>query len=849
MKPAAPVPFFRRLGVRIFSTVLVVSLATVLVSVGLLAVEARRVLQQNISQRNLHIAQHAALDTGRIVDESLVDLQAVARFLGPLPYSDWIRGTLLANVSLEFRHFSWIRLLREDGALIADSRAAAHDGNDREALDALRSAPTYVSAVQLSSDDFTPSLVVGVPLRLNDGSRGVMVAQLRLRDIWKLLDEIGIVGAGAAYVIGVDGVLLGHTDKRVLLTPEERQRIPVPPPALPVEGIVLPVETTAGTMLTAYAPVQGRQWIVAIEQPITEAFLPAEVLIRQSLLLVMVVAVISALAGILFSRRVAAPLAALVDGTRAIAAGDFGSRLRVEGPGEVEALAAAFNDMTEALEQRSRDLEASERKYRLTTEHATDLIFSLDANGRCLFASSRIRELTGSSPEEVIGRPWSEVLQFPVPSDAEPPAGATRYSVLIEATSVDGRRVPLEVSLTLGEAPNGESVWYGVARDTTERRQLEVQLYQAQKMEAVGRLAGGVAHDFNNLLTAILGYSEVAMTATDDRPRLRNAIEQIRTAGTRAASLTRQLLAFSRRQVLSPQALDLNRLLIDMEEMLRRLIGESVTLVTRLAPGLGRIHADHGQIGQVVMNLCVNARDAMPEGGRIEIETEDTPDGTIRLAIRDTGVGMTPEVKAHLYEPFFTTKGPGKGTGLGLSTVYGIVRQSGGDITCTSTPGMGTTFLVTFPRVAEAPLTVPKAPLSKPSGGNETILAVEDDGVLRSLIEGVLSDAGYTILTSGSAEEARELVERHPMVQLLITDLVLPGTSGRQLAVELRRKYPLLAVLMISGYTADTLDDYELLAGSTAFLQKPFLPADLLARIRSLLDDVSRARTGAAPAP
>jgi CheY-like chemotaxis protein len=285
-----------------------------------------------------------------------------------------------------------------------------------------------------------------------------------------------------------------------------------------------------------------------------------------------------------------------------------------------------------------------------------------------------------------------------------------------------------------------------------------------------------------------------------------------------------------------------------MEEMLRRLIGEHVALVFRPAPRLGRILADPGQVEQVVMNLCVNARDAMPDGGVIEIETTGAADGRVRLSVRDTGSGMTPEVKAHLFEPFFTTKGPGKGTGLGLSTVYGIVHQSGGEITCASSPGAGTTFVISFPWIPEPQAESGEAGSCAPSGGSETILVVEDDEALRQLINQVLCEAGYTVLGARSAEEARTLTRGEPRVQLLVTDLVLPGTNGRRLAEELRRTDPRLAVLMISGYTADTLDDYEMLAGSTAFLQKPFLPEDLHARVRSLLDDAAKHHAAAPPA-
>jgi len=390
-----------------------------------------------------------------------------------------------------------------------------------------------------------------------------------------------------------------------------------------------------------------------------------------------------------------------------------------------------------------------------------------------------------------------------------------------------------------------------LALDVTERRHLEAQLRQSQKLEAVGTLAGGVAHDFNNLLTTILGYSELVLQQLDADSPLREEVGEIQRAGERAAGLTHQLLAFSRKQVLAPVVLDLNTAVADMEKMLQRLIGEDVSLAAVLDPNLWCVRADPGQIEQVIVNLVVNARDAMPRGGKVTIETRniDLDDSYVRahayvrpgehvcLSVSDTGTGMDAETRSRIFEPFFTTKGPAKGTGLGLSTVYGIVKQSGGSIEVYTEPGRGTSFKVYLPRVfGSEERAAPQARRPAPSG-SETVLLVEDEEAVRRLARLVLEKIGYTVLEAGSAEEALSLTaDSAHRVDLVLTDSVMPGMSGPELAQRLRTERSNLKVLFMSGYTDDAIVRHGLLDAREAFLQKPFTP-DLLARkVREVLD-------------
>ena len=391
--------------------------------------------------------------------------------------------------------------------------------------------------------------------------------------------------------------------------------------------------------------------------------------------------------------------------------------------------------------------------------------------------------------------------------------------------------------------------WFEAIHPDAERRQLEMQLRQAQKMETIGQLAGGVAHDFNNLLTVIFGHCEMlAMKLPQESPG-RDSVDQIGRAAERAAALTRRLLAFSRQQVLEPQLLDLNLLVADMEKMLQRLIGENVRLITILQPDLNRVLADPGQIDQIIMNLAVNGRDAMPKGGRLTLQTRDLeldaktqsgqpPGRYVLLAVTDTGCGMTPEVQARIFEPFFTTKSVRQGTGLGLAMVSDIVRQNAGHIVVHSLPGIGTTFKIYLPAVGE----LAKQPLQsrapvKLVRSSETILLVEDEASVREITALLLVSLGYQVKEASSGQEALHLAQgNREKIDLLMTDLLMPGMSGNELAEVLRANDAGLKVLFLSGHSGDTLARHGVVYTEVAFLQKPFTLDALSRKLREVLD-------------
>jgi signal transduction histidine kinase len=399
----------------------------------------------------------------------------------------------------------------------------------------------------------------------------------------------------------------------------------------------------------------------------------------------------------------------------------------------------------------------------------------------------------------------------------------------------------------------------GACEDITERKRaeeentaLQEQLRQSQKMEAIGRLAGGIAHDFNNLLTVIKGYSQLSLVEIKEGDPLKLNIEEIRRAADRAADLTRQLLAFSRRQIMEMKVLDLNDLLKNLDKMLRRVIGEDIELVTLLAGDLGRVKTDPGQTEQVVMNLSVNSKDAMPEGGKLTIETANvdlddayarnhvavTPGRFVMISVSDTGVGMTPEVRDRVFEPFFTAKEKGKGTGLGLSTVYGIVKQSGGNIWVYSEPGKGTTFKIYLPRVDE-PLEKlgERVEVKEIPRGTETILIVEDEEEVRKLAVRILERQGYKVLEASQGLDAFLIAEKYEdLIHLLVTDVVMPKISGRELADRIAEIRPEIKVLYMSGYTDNAIVHHGVLREGIKFIQKPFTVEGLARKVREVLD-------------
>jgi two-component system, cell cycle sensor histidine kinase and response regulator CckA len=503
----------------------------------------------------------------------------------------------------------------------------------------------------------------------------------------------------------------------------------------------------------------------------------------------------------------------------------------------------------------AKALQAKESQYRSLFERNMAGVFRCTVQGKLLDCNPAYAKMFGYTREELLRIPLQE-LYFGGAVERDQSLARIAHDSPSQAHEIclrrkDGSALWVLVSANFEKQPSCEPLLEGTVIDITEKRALESQLRQAQKMEAIGRLAGGIAHDFNNLLTIISGYSSIQLERTLSSDPLHHEAEQIKAAADRAAALTRQLLAFSRQQVLQPRTLNLNDLVRSLDKMLRRVIGEDIEILTSLAPDLGIVRVDPSQVDQVLMNLIVNARDAMPHGGKLTIETENAqldeayarkheytkPGGYVMLAVSDSGVGMTPEMQARIFEPFFTTKEPGKGTGLGLPTVYGIVKQSGGSIEVYSEVNHGTSVKIYLPRVDGAVDVIPSVvPVIAATSGSERILVVEDDPLLKAMIVDILKARGYTVCSADKLDELEVIFQNAPKCDLLVTDIVMPKIKGPEVAARVAQHWPGIKILYMSGYTSEAMVHQGVANAGLSFLQKPFVASTLAARVREVLD-------------
>ena len=704
--------------------------------------------------------------------------------------------------------------------------------------------------------------------------------------------EIGsLIGEGAAFLIGNASGDPFWTDLSSA----------VPGPVHPTPGETLRYTASGGSQQLGLAlEVPSTPWLVWVQMPLATIIAPKDRTLRALVIIAFACIIVGAFGAWLLSSHVTAPLVEVTEAAEDLAGGNYSRRVTTKRRDELGKLMTSFNRMATQVESASEELrvqaealedqvlEAQELTHELEmanhelmeaaeeaklarsdTEVAESLLTEVlsrapvgiavfDRELRYVRVNQALAMLHGAPMEAHIGRRPSEVV--PALAEVQEPmlrkvleTAENITGLRLSGVLADGRKRHWIATFFPVAGPDGAMAGIGaIMLDTTAQHELEAQFLQAQKMEAVGRLAGGVAHDFNNLLTVISSYADLAAEDLAPTDRRREDIGEISRAADRATGLTRQLLAFSRKQVLKPATMSLNAVVAGVEKMLGRLIGEDVELVTVPAVELGLVNADQGQIEQVLVNLVVNARDAMPHGGRITIETANVelskadagrrlavPAGSyVMLAVSDTGHGMPPNVLEHLFEPFFTTKPLGEGTGLGLSTVFGIVRQSEGDVWVYSEVGHGTTFKIYLPRLQTSTeaATVEVIP-GLAQRGAETILLAEDDDSLRALANRVLTKQGYSVIEARNGREALDLCTNYEgTIDLVVSDVVMPELGGRGLMERLAVSRPRTRVLFMSGYTDDDVFRRALVDQRTAFLQKPFTPMALAKRVREVLD-------------
>jgi PAS domain S-box-containing protein len=725
---------------------------------------------------------------------------------------------------------------------------------------ALTTGAFSVGEYQVGRITRTPTLNVARPVFGPDGRpRGVIYAALDLG--W-----LSAVPTGNPLPEGTVFAVLDHHGTVLACQPEPEGRVGLP---FADSTIVRALEGQPGRILEAKgSDGVRRSWdLHTIGSPDGVAafavfgmdrrrvFAEANRDLARSLALLALALLIAVTAAWLGARHfVLSPVDRIVSAAHRLRAGDMDARTGIAEPGELGDLARFFDMAAQSLQERQAQLERVAAEARSSYETLSTVITAspapiavLDHERRLILWNPAAERLFGWTAAELVGRAELPYVPAEEQRDSEELIGRALAGERLTTMEVrrqrrDGGRLELSISVAPIPGPDGAPRGVvGVYVDLTAHRQLEQQLHHAQKMEALGRLAGGVAHDFNNLLTVIQGFSEMTLRRDGLPAEARHDIEEVHKASHRAAELIGQLLAFSRRQPVRPRIVDLNTIVADMARMLQRLIGETIQLETRLGDRLDPVRVDPGQIEQVLVNLVVNARDAMPDGGRLLIETArhdcgggapcrpSCPGRGTTLTVTDTGTGMDAETVQHIFEPFYTTKARGRGTGLGLSTIYGIVQQSGGDIEVISAPGAGTTFRVYLPAAGTAAGAEPINDAATPrSRGAGTILLVEDEDDVRGFVSAALADLGYRVLVARHGAEALALAQREPTLDLLVTDVVMPGLGGPEVAQGLRRDRPGLRVLYISGY-APASDDASAEPPLAPLLRKPFT-LDALAR-------------------
>ena len=842
--------------------------------------EQRQLATQHSEKELLRVVQNCDSDYTNIIQQTKQLLATLAEFSAVKQYDSVATSIFFARVLRQDSLYHNIMATRADGEIFASAQPlpphGPHSLADRIYFKRILKTGKFSQGELVFGRALgVATLPVASPILDNSGQvQGVVAAGLNLERLSRIFQINELSKETSFGIIDNRGrIMFRHPDPEKWIGQDFPHSEIIQIILAQKQGLVKARDNYGQQRLYAFLPLGGDPdaGFVFSGIPLQTILAPARQALVLNLTSLGVVTLLAlALAWLLGFLFVIRRMNVLTDTTKKLAAGDLSARTGFNyGKGQIDQLARAFDEMADTLQKREiqrqqseEELRQSEEKYRLLVNQVPAVVYKgyLDWSLDCF--DDKIQKITGYSKEDFNSRrvTWRDLI---FPEDIIEAKKRFAEAQESDRFCVNEYRIRkktgdicwIQVRNQIISDPAGQTDYIsGVFFDITDRKLLEDQLLHAQKMEAVGLLAGGIAHDFNNLLSAIMGYSEIMILDLGNDDPLYQCAHEIMKAADQGASLTNKLLAFSRKQILQPRLIDFNVIVSDMDKMLRRLIGEDIDLVTHCAEKLGLVKADPGQIEQILMNLAVNARDAMHSGGKLTIETasvwldesyaqnhaEVTPGPYVMLAVTDNGAGMDADKLQHIFEPFFTTKESGKGTGLGLAMVYGIVKQSGGHIWVYSEPGQGTTFKVYFPQSEEelAPAAArPARKPRKPARGEETILLVEDDTALKGLISKALQKYGYAVWEAANGDEALAICDKkRGPIHLLLTDVVMPQMGGRELAERLAQLRPEIKVLYMSGYTTNAVVHHGVLDAGINFIQKPVKILSLIQKVREVLE-------------
>lgn len=814
-------------------------------------------------KRTLHQAHRISAD----VDTFLNGGEQILIALSENPAikdQDWERcRAILSSLKLRYPYYENIFAIDRDGwvhcsAVKQDKPAYVRDRSYFQEV--MKRGRFTLGEVQIGRVTKKPVVVMAYPVRDSSGSQtGMVGAAISLLRLQELFGHMELTGNAAVTLLDRKGRIIASTaepESTVLKDVSEESWFKE---IVKKGNGIFELRYSGEERLTAVSSPSKANWYATVSVPSEEIYSPIRKYIMRSISFYLLILVLALALSWLLGKRIASPLLKLADGARELSAGGLGINVEIKSGDELEYLARSFNQMSVEIKAREETLRSGEERFSSLVQSASDAIISADSRGMIISWNRGAEKVFGYAEEEAVDKPLT-ILMPERYREAHQKGLERMYStgeshvdgktIEVHGLRKDGSEFPLELSLSRWKARE-ETFCTAIVRDITDRKRLEDQLRHAQKMEAIGQLAGGVAHDFNNILNAILGFgSLIKDKMKEDDPNL-PYLEEVLAAGERAVHLTQSLLAFSRKQALDIKPVNVNNVVAGVKNMLSRIIGEDIEFRTALSDRELTVMADYGQIVQVLMNLATNARDAMPDGGLLTIMTGhvDLDKEFVKahgygnageyalMSVTDTGKGMDEATRERIFEPFFTTKEMGRGTGLGLAIVYGILKQHNGYINVYSESGKGTTFKTYLPLIKEEAEDKERTVLSLPEGGTETILMAEDDEAMRRLMKDVLEYSGYSVIVAVDGEDAvNRFIEHKDKIQLIILDVIMPRKSGREAYEAIKGIRPDIKAVFMSGYTDDIMQKKGMLDKDVDLILKPVSPNELLRKVREVLD-------------